>query len=151
LRDEISNLVDVIAHGALRSSPRLAERLTQAELKPEAEEQRAALEQRVADAGSTPQSAQFYAQFVSASVKRLEENARETRATLREIVGGRIILMATEDRRELIVFCGLGRTTLPLAQLSRTFTAVQSNPCNDFNRRRDEVIGAPGKDQEIYI
>jgi hypothetical protein len=151
LRDEISNLVDAIAHGALRSSPKLAERLTQAELKLEAEEQRAALEQRVADAGSTPQSAQFYAQFVSASVKRLEENARETRATLREIVGGRIILMATEDRRELIVCCGLGRTTLPLAQLSHTFTVVQSNPCNDFNRRRDEVIGAPGKDQEIYI
>ena len=33
LRDEISNLVDAIAHGALRSSPTLAERLTQAELK----------------------------------------------------------------------------------------------------------------------
>jgi site-specific DNA recombinase len=103
LCDEISNLVDAIAHGALRSSPALAERLTQAELKLEAEEQRAALEQGVADSGSTPQSPQFYAQFVSASVKRLEENARETRATLNEIVGGGITLMATEDQRELMV------------------------------------------------
>jgi hypothetical protein len=59
--------------------------------------------------------------------------------------------MATEDRRELIVCCGLGHTTLPLAQLSRTLVAVQSNPRNDFNRRRDEVIAAPGQDQEIYV
>jgi len=85
-----------------------------------AEEQRAALEQGVADAVSTPQSAQFYAPFVSASVQRLEENARETRAMLSDLVGGGITLMATEDRRELIVCCGLGRATLPLAQLSRT-------------------------------
>jgi hypothetical protein len=45
----------------------------------------------------------------------------------------------------------LCRTTLPLAQLSRTFVAVQSDPRNDFNRCRDEVIAAPAKDQEIYV
>jgi DNA invertase Pin-like site-specific DNA recombinase len=133
LRDEISNLVDAIAHGALRSSPTLAERLAQAELKLAAEEGRVVFGHGVADAVSTPQSAQFYAQFVSASVQRLEENARETRATLSEIVGGGITLMANNDRRDLIVCCGLGRTTLPLAQLSRTFIAVQSSPRNDFN------------------
>jgi hypothetical protein len=33
LRDEASNLLDAIAHGALRSSPMLAERLAQAESK----------------------------------------------------------------------------------------------------------------------
>jgi hypothetical protein len=64
--------------------------------------------------------------------KRLEENTRETRAPLSEIVGGGIKLMATDDWRELIVRYGLGRTTLPLAQVSRAFIAVQSNPRNDF-------------------
>jgi hypothetical protein len=43
LRDEISNLIEAIAHGALRSSPTLAERLAQTELKLTAEEQRAVL------------------------------------------------------------------------------------------------------------
>lgn len=151
MRDEISNLVDAIAHGALRSSPTLAERLAQVELKLAAEEERAALEQRVADAVSTPQSAQLYAELVLASAKRLEENARETRAMLGELVGGGIKLMATKDRRELIVCCGLGRTTLPLAQLSRTLVAVQSNPRSDSIRRREEVIGAPRQSLKTNI
>jgi Recombinase/Recombinase zinc beta ribbon domain len=142
LRDEISNLVDAIAHGALRSSATLAERLAQAELKLAAEEQRAPPEQGVADAASTPQSAQFYAQFVTASVQRLEENARETRATLSEIVGGGITLMASKDQRELMVCCGLGCTTLPLAHLSRTLIAVPSKPRSDSTGCREEIIGA---------
>jgi hypothetical protein len=136
LPNEISNLVDAIAHGALPSSPTLAERLVQAELELAAKEQRAALEQGVADAVSTPRCVQFYEQFVSALPKRLKENARETRATLSELVGGGITLMATKDRRELIACCRLGGTTLPLAQLSCTLVAVQSNPRNDFIRRR---------------
>ena len=148
---EISNLVDAIAHGALRSSPRLAERLTQAELKLEAEEQRAALEQGVAHAVSSAPSHQFYEQFFSALATRLEENARETRATLNEIVGGGIALMASKDRRDLIVYCGLGRTTLPLAQLSRTLIAVPSKPRSDSVRRRDEIIGAPRQEPKTHI
>ncbi|MGO9593711.1 MAG: hypothetical protein ACLQFF_09905 [Steroidobacteraceae bacterium] len=116
-----------------------------------AEEQRAALEQGVADAVSTPQSAQFYAPFVSASVQRLEENARETRATLSEIVGGGITLMASKDRRELMVCCGLGRTTLPVAQLSRTLIAVPGNPPSDSIRRREEIIGAPSQNLKTNI
>jgi hypothetical protein len=108
LPNEISNLVDAIAHGALPSSPTLAERLVQAELELAAKEQRAALEQGVADAVSTPRCVQFYEQFVSALPKRLKENA----------------------------CCRLGGTTLPLAQLSCTLVAVQSNPRNDFIRRR---------------
>jgi hypothetical protein len=149
LRDEISNLVDAIAHGGLRSSPRLAERLTQTELKLAAEEERSASEQRVANALSRPQSAQFCAQFVSASVNRLEENARETRTTLSEIVGGRITLMASKDRRELMVCCGLGRTTLPL--VSRTLTAVPSDPRCDSIRRREEIIDAPHQNLKTHI
>ena len=47
--------------------------------------------------------------------------------------------MATKDQRELIVCCGLGRTTLPIAPLSRTLVAVQSNSRNDCIRRREEV------------
>jgi len=117
LRDEISNLLDGIAHGALRSSPTLAQRLTQVELKLAAEEERAALKQG-AGAVSAPQSAQFYEHFLSSLAKRFKENARETRATLSELVGGGVKVMATEDRRELMVCCGLGSTTLPLAQLS---------------------------------
>jgi hypothetical protein len=44
LRDEISNLVNAIAHGALRSSPALADRLAEAELKLVAETGSAAVD-----------------------------------------------------------------------------------------------------------
>jgi hypothetical protein len=47
LCDEISNLIDAVAHGALRLSPMLAQRLTEAELKLAAEEGRVALQQGV--------------------------------------------------------------------------------------------------------
>jgi len=126
LRNEISNLVSAIAHGASRSSPRLAERVAQAKLKLEGEAQRAALDQGGPDTVSSPCSPRLYEQFFSALAKRLEENARETRAMLSDLVGGGITLMATEDRRELIVCCGLGRATLPLAQLSRTSSLFKS-------------------------
>jgi hypothetical protein len=53
---------------------------------------------RTADRLSGDSSAQFYAQFVSASLRRLEENTRETRETLSEIVGGGIKFMAIDDR-----------------------------------------------------
>jgi hypothetical protein len=57
--------------------------------------------------------------------------------------------MASKDRRELMVCCGLGRATLPLAQLSRTLVAVQSNPRSDSIRRREEIIAAPCQDRKI--
>jgi hypothetical protein len=122
LCDEISNLIDAIAHGALRSSPMLAQRLTETELRLAAEEERVALQQGVG-AVSPPQSVRFYQRFVSTSAKRFKESARETRATLTELVGGGVGLMATEDRQELIMSCGLGSTTLPLAPLTRTLVA----------------------------
>jgi hypothetical protein len=59
--------------------------------------------------------------------------------------------MASKDRRELMVRCGLGRTTLLLAQLSRTLIAVQSNPRSDFIRRREEIIGAPLQHLKTHI
>jgi site-specific DNA recombinase len=113
LRDEISNRIDALAHGALRSSPSLAERLAQAELRLAAEERSAAIDQQ-AGATSAPQSAQFYRNFIETISKRFEENSRETRTILNELVGGGIRLVATKDRRELVVCCGLGSTTLPL-------------------------------------
>jgi hypothetical protein len=112
LRDEISNLIDALAHGALRSSPSLAERLAQAELRLAAEERSAAIDQQ-AGAASAPQSAQFYRDFIETISKRFEENAREARTILNELVGG-IRLTATKDRREFVVCCGLGSTTLRL-------------------------------------
>jgi hypothetical protein len=57
---------------------------------------------------------QFYQRFVSTLAKRFKESARETRATLTELVGGGVRLMATKDRQELTVYCGLGSTTLPV-------------------------------------
>jgi hypothetical protein len=84
LCDEISNLIDAVAHGALRSSPMLAQRLSEAELKLAAEEERVALQQGVG-AVSPPQSVRFYQRFVSTLAKRFKESARETRATLTEL------------------------------------------------------------------
>jgi hypothetical protein len=98
-------------------------RLTEAELKLAAKEGRVALQQGVG-AVLPPQSVQFYQRFVSTLAKRFKESARETRATLTELVGGGVRLMATEDRQELIVSCGLGSTTLPLAPLTRTLVAI---------------------------
>jgi hypothetical protein len=112
-------------------------------------EERAALEQG-ADAVSTPQSAQFHEQFVVAFAKRLKENARETRATVSELAGGAITLMAIEGRRELIVCCAFGTTSLPFAQLSRTLDAVQGNPRSASNRRREEIFGESRQGPETH-
>jgi len=82
-----------------------------------------ALQQGVG-AVSPPQSVRFYQRFVSTLAKRFKESARETRATLTELVGGGVRLMATKDRQKLTVSCGLGSTTLPLAPLlTRTLVA----------------------------
>jgi len=51
-------------------------------------------------------------------IKRFKENARETRATLSELVRGGVRLTPTDDLRELVVCCALGSTTQPLAHLS---------------------------------
>jgi site-specific DNA recombinase len=79
LRDEISNLVNAIAHGALRSSPALADRLAEAELKLAAEPGNAAV-----DGGSgeirIPRSLEFYEQFVTTiSAPISGEFARDSR------------------------------------------------------------------------
>jgi site-specific DNA recombinase len=132
LCDEISNLIDAIAHGALRSSPMLAQRLTETELRLAAEEERVALQQGVG-AVSPPQSVRFYQRFVSTLAKRFKESARETRATLTELVGGGVRLMATKDRQELTVHRGLGSTTLPLAPLL-TRTLVDFLPASRVGR-----------------
>jgi hypothetical protein len=87
--------------------------LAQAELRLAAEERSAAIDQQ-AGAASVPQSAQFYRNFIETISKRFEENAREARTILNELVGGGIRLTATKDRREFVVCCGLGSTTLPL-------------------------------------
>jgi len=74
-----------------------------------------------------------------------------TRATLSEIAGGGFTLMASKDRRDLIVYCGLGLATLPFAKLSRTLAAVQSNPRSDSIRRREEIIGAPRQNLKTHM
>src|SRR5258708_18379153 len=110
LRDEISNLVNAIARGALRSSPALADRLAQAELKLAAEVENAVVD---GDAGETriPRSLEFYEQFITTISARFLENSRETRTMLSDLIGGAITLMAKERTRELDVCCPLGTTT----------------------------------------
>jgi hypothetical protein len=105
LRNEISNLVNAIAHGALRSSPALADRLAEAELKLVAETGSAA----VGGAGEirAPRSLEFYESFLTAISARFQENSRETRMTLADLVGGAIRLMPKEGTRELNVGCAL--------------------------------------------
>jgi hypothetical protein len=124
LRDEISNLVNAIAYGALRSSPALADRLAEAELK------------LAAEAGSTPvdgvaeeirnrRSLESYVLFVTTISARFQENSRETRMTLSDLTGGAIRLMPKEGTRELDVCCALSITTFRLAQLSSAFATTQ--------------------------
>jgi hypothetical protein len=122
LHAEISNLIDAIAHGAFRSSPALANRLTQAELKLAAEPESAA----GGDAGEIrpPKSLEFYEQFVATISARFQENSRETRMTLADLIGGAIRLMPKEGTRELDVCCALSTTTFRLAQLSSDFVAT---------------------------
>jgi hypothetical protein len=124
LRVEISNLVNAIAHGALQSSPALADRLAQAELKLTAEAESAAVD---GGAGETriPRSLEFYEQFVTTISARFQENSRETRTTLGELIGGAIRLMPKEAARELDVCCALSTTTFRLAQLSSAFVATR--------------------------
>jgi hypothetical protein len=114
LRDEVSNLVNAIAHGALRSSPALADRLAEAELK------------LAAEAGSTTvdgdleeirnlRSLEFYELFVTTISARFQENSRATRMTLSDLTCGAIRLMPKEGTRELDVGCALSTTTFRLA------------------------------------
>jgi len=87
VRDEISNLAAAIAHGALKASPALAERLAQAELNLAAEEGSGSFEAS-AWARCAPQSAQFYEDFLTTIYARFKEDVRETRSTLGELLGG---------------------------------------------------------------
>jgi hypothetical protein len=124
LRDEIANLVNAIAQGALRSSPALADRLVEAELKLVAETGSAALDR---DAGEirVPRSLEFYELFLTAISARFQENSREIRTTLRDLIGGAIRLMSKEGTRELDVRCALSTTTFRLAQLSSALVATR--------------------------
>jgi hypothetical protein len=80
IRNEISNRVDAISQGELRST-------------------------------------------ISA---RFQENSRETRMTLADLIGGVIRLMPREGTtRELDVTCALSTTTSHLAQLSSAFISTQ--------------------------
>jgi hypothetical protein len=104
----------------LQSSPALADRLAQAELKLAAE-----VENAVVDGGAgemhIPRSLEFYEQFITTISARFQENSRETRTTLTDLIGGGIRLMPKEGARELNVDCGLSTTTFRLAQLSSAF------------------------------
>jgi hypothetical protein len=71
----------------LRSSPGLAERLAALESKLAEEERRAVCSHRPIEA-SGPRSPQFYAHFVATIAKQFRDDARETRATLSELLGG---------------------------------------------------------------
>jgi hypothetical protein len=124
LRDEVSHLVDAIARGALRSSPALADRLAQAELALATEAENASA-RRGAGATCIPRSLEFYEQFLTTISARFQENSRETRTTLSDLVGGAITLIPKETARELDVCCPLSTTTFRLAQLSSAFVDVR--------------------------
>jgi hypothetical protein len=124
LRDEISNLVNAIAHDALRSSPALADRLAEAELKLVAETGSAAVDGCAGEIRA-PRSLEFYEQFLTAISARFRENSRESRMTLADLIGGAIRLMPKEGRRELDAWCALSTTTFRLAQLSSAFVATR--------------------------
>jgi hypothetical protein len=128
LRDEISNLVNAIAHGALRSSPALADRLADAELKLAAEAGGAAVDGGAGEI-RTPRSLEFYQQFITTISARFQENPRATRSMLSELIGGAIRLMPKEGVRELDVRCALSATTFRLAQMSSAFVATR-HPVN---------------------
>jgi site-specific DNA recombinase len=107
LRTEISNIVDAIAQGGLKSSPALAERLQYAELQLAAEDEcdESAPEQR------KPPSKEFYSRFLATISERFGENARETRATLRDLAGGPIKIAPKNNSTEFVVSCALSRAT----------------------------------------
>jgi hypothetical protein len=110
LRNEISNIVDAIAQGGLKSSPALAERLAHAELQLAAENGR----DESAPAQCKPPSKDFYERFLATISERFEKNARETRAALRDFAGGPIKITPKNDSREFVVSCALSRATCPL-------------------------------------
>ena len=110
LRNEISNIVDAIAQGGLKSSPALAERLEYAESQLAADDQR----DESAPGESKPPSKEFYTRFLATISERFEENARETRATLRDLAGGPIRIAPKNNSREFVVSCALSRATCPL-------------------------------------
>ena len=61
-----------------------------------------------------PPSKEFYTLFLATISERFEENARETRATLRYLAGGPIRIAPKNDPWEFVVSCALGRATCPL-------------------------------------
>jgi hypothetical protein len=74
----------------LQSSPALADRLAQAELKLAAEAGNTAVDEGAGET-RTPKSLEFYEQFVTTISVRFQENSRETRATLSDLIGGVIV------------------------------------------------------------
>jgi site-specific DNA recombinase len=128
LRDEISNLVNAIAHGALRSSPALADRLAEVELKLAAKAGGTAVHGGAGEI-RTPRPLGFYEQFITTISARFQENPRETRTMLSEVIGGAVRLMPKEGMRELDVRCALSTTTFRLAQISSTFVPTR-HPVN---------------------
>lgn len=124
LRDEVSNLIDAMAHGALRSSSALADRLVEAELKLAAEVGNAAVHGGAGEI-RPPRSLGFYEQFVGTIAARFQENSRDTHMTLADLIGGAIRLMPKEGTRELDVDCALSTTTFRLAQMSSAFIATR--------------------------
>ena len=110
LRNEISNIVDAIAQGGLKSSPALTERLEYAESQLAAEDER----DGSAPAQRKPPSKEFYTHFLATISERFQENARETRATLRDLAGGPIRIVPKNNSREFVVTCALSRATCPL-------------------------------------
>jgi len=74
---------------------------------------------------SPARSLDFYEQFVATISVRFQENSRETRMTLADLIGGAIRLMPKEGTRELDVCCALSTTTFRLAELSSDFVATR--------------------------
>ena len=118
LRDQVSNLVDAIAHGALRSSAVIANRLLELEARLAEEEARAPRGDQPPQHGVT-QSVQFYEQFFATISEQFRESACETRSALGKLVGGAVRLMPKEEAQQLEVTCALCTTALSLNELIR--------------------------------
>ena len=121
LRTEISNIVNAIAQGGLKSRKALAERLEYAELQLAAEDN--------GDENSLalhkPPLKEFCSRFLATISARFEDSARETRATLRNFAGAPIKIAPKNNSRVFVVSCALSRATCPLFYAERSLNEIQ--------------------------
>ena len=78
---------------------------------------------------------EFYEQFVTTIGARFQENSRETRTTLGDLIGGMIRLMPKEDARELDVHCALSTTRFGSQSCRAPLLLLESEQCGRLTSR----------------